>query len=227
MTERSIDNVERGDQLIARIETEMESDDISTADTMQLLSCLFAGYPVERLAPLLRSDNPLAVKSGAFLAAEMTDRAAPLLSDIERLLLSPMPWVRHDAIEVVLSAATASHGRVVAQAIRLIDDQHPAIREDAMHLLAHAADGQLRSSIVHLDPVPARLTAWLLDTAPDRLGDELPRLLRDPDPLTRRFAAAALVRHADSNTELPTAVSTGSDTDIAAFVARELGTRRR
>ncbi|MEV0296073.1 hypothetical protein [Nocardia sp. NPDC050710] len=214
--------MKRGDALVARIEAERDSEDERTSATMELLSCLSAGYPIERIGPLLRSDNIMAVKSGAFLASEMSNRAAPLVDDIQRLLASPVPWIRHDAIQVIWAAATASNGRAVAQAASLVNDPHVVVRSDAMHLLANTRDDVLRSALEYLDSALAPLTSWLLDEAPERMAEVARHRLDDPDPLTRRFAAIALVRHAGSNTGLLADAANSNDDDVASFASERL-----
>ncbi len=120
MTEPVANPFEDGPELLDRIESESSSDDEATAATMRLLSHLYAGYPIERIIPLLHRTNHRAVRAGSFLASEMAERAAPLVVEMERLLDSPIPWVRHDAVEVIRNAAGTGHGHAIAAAIRLV-----------------------------------------------------------------------------------------------------------
>ncbi|MFD3508014.1 hypothetical protein [Nocardia sp. NPDC058666] len=205
-----------GDELVTRIRDAGISDRERTTATMELLSRLFAGYDIRRIAPLLRSENTNVVRAGTFLAAELSDRAGPLLNDIGRLLANSDPWVRHDAIQVILAAGTARDARLVAKAIGLIDDTNPAIRRDVMQLLASADSDVLRGSIDHLDSRLASFTRLLIDDASNEVGDPA-RDLADPDAMKRRFAAIAIVRLTPANTILLAEAARSNDPDVSAF----------
>ena len=87
------------------------------------------GYPVEKLIPLLRSDDDEIVTAGAFLAEELGAKAAPLMLDLTRLLGHRARWVRSDMLDAVLAAATIGDGRSIAQAVALVNDSEQTVRK--------------------------------------------------------------------------------------------------
>src|SRR5438132_8851986 len=109
----------------------------------ELIRELAAGYPVANLRRLFQSELDEAVKTGAWIASELGERVVPLLGDLSGLLRHRLPYVRAFALDAILMAASANNGDVIAEAVRLIDDQDEGVRWKAMHFLARASVQQL------------------------------------------------------------------------------------
>ncbi|MFI6290799.1 hypothetical protein ACIBEJ_04400 [Nonomuraea sp. NPDC050790] len=182
-----------GDALIERIRTHPADDDIVGPAAHHLLTELYAGYPVENLGRLLHSDDETVAGTGAWLLAELTELAAPMMDEIPALLAHRNRIVRHYAIAVVLDNAGERHGPAIAQVIGLSEDPESAIRWKVLDFLAGASLEQLEAGAACLPAGPLRdLTEWLVlqeDEEPDLPG--IVRRLTAGDAVTRLFAAAA------------------------------------
>ncbi|MFI6538112.1 hypothetical protein ACIBHY_37070 [Nonomuraea sp. NPDC050547] len=182
-----------GDALIERIRTHPADDDIVGPAANDLLGELHAGYPVENLGRLLRSDDEAVAGTGAWLLAELAELAAPMMDEIPALLSHRNRIVRYYAIAVVLENAGERHGPVIAQVIALSQDPESAIRWKVLEFLTESSVEQLEAGASCLSPGRFRdLTEWLVlqeDEEPDVSG--IITRLAAGDPVTRLFAAAA------------------------------------
>ncbi|HEY7829900.1 MAG TPA: hypothetical protein VIC06_04975 [Solirubrobacteraceae bacterium] len=187
-------DIVRGDELIERIFT--DGDDGQTSN--DLLKEMFDGYPVEKLIPLLRSDDDEIAKAGAFIAEELAAKAAPLMSDLTRLLGHRNRSVRYDILNAVLLATTPNDGEVIAQALTLIHDPERIVRSNALDFLVCADREQLVAGLPHVaDRNIAAGLGWLLDAEESPSDDgyvEIESRIDDNDRLVRWFAAVAATR---------------------------------
>ena len=179
-----------GDELIERIRHGGNGE-----AARELIHELATGYPVVNLRRLFQSELDHAVKTGAWIASELGERVVPLLGDLSGLLRHRSPYVRAFALDAILMSASANNGDVVAEAVRLIDDQDEGVRWKTMHFLSRASVQQLRASVRHLTDIRhASLVRWLLEvTSNVRIAD----IIRQTDDVTasqRLFAAAAAAR---------------------------------
>jgi hypothetical protein len=205
---------QRGDQLLGRIRSGIGSDD----DVNELLAELYKGHPVSSVQQLVNGDRDEAVKAGAWIISELGKLAAPLMVQVAFLLQHPLRSARFFALDAVLVNASAGHGRLIADAIGLIDDHDSAVRWKAIGFLSRATPQQLRAGLHETNSITiAALVKWLLDNdSTDHSGDIIARL-DDPDPCRRRFAAAAAARIANQTTlPLDRAALTG-DEEIRSF----------
>ncbi|WP_219466355.1 hypothetical protein [Nonomuraea rhizosphaerae] len=208
-----------GDDLIERIRAHSSDGAVVGPAANDLLSELFAGYPVENLARLLRSGDDAAVRTGAWLLSELGDLAAPMLGEVPALLVHPLPQVRFFAIDVVPSGGDARHGPAVARVLSLSADPEPGVRWKVLGYLADATAGQLAAGASYLEEGRVKeLTTWLArleDDGPD--PREVLARLDDPDPTTRLFAAAAAARLYDEDGSLLEHAATLEDEEIRSF----------
>jgi hypothetical protein len=205
----------RGDELI-----EMLREDSSDHAARALLSEFSAGYPVERLARLFHSGNLAAVEFGAWIASELGERAAPLLSEMPSLLNTPARAIKFFAIDVILVCAGPDDGPAIAQAITLIEDADEAVRWKAMQLLFRSSETQLDAAGAHLRSEPIRsLTAWL---GTGSAQADITSRLTSSDRTTRLFAAAAAARVALNDRGALDLAATMVDTEISTFAREQL-----
>lgn len=182
-----------GDDLIERILTHPADDGIVGPAANDLLSELYAGYPVENLDRLLHSDDRVVVGVGAWLLSELVELAAPMMDEVPALLSSPIRSVRYDAIAVVLENADERHGPVIAQVMNLSRDPESGVRWKVLEFLTEASIEQLEAGASCLPPGQVKeLAEWLIlqdGEEPDLAGIVI--RLEAGDPVTRLFAAAA------------------------------------
>lgn len=215
-----------GDDLIERIRTHSADDTVVGPAANDLLSELFAGYPVENLQRLLRSGDDVAVGTGTWLLSELGERAAPLLDEVPALLAHPLRRVRYFAIEVVLLSTDAAHGPVIAQVMNLSRDPERAIRGKVLEFLAEAADDQLAAGAAALEPGQVKeLVEWLIRLDGEEEPDprDIVARLEGPDPVARLFAAAAAAHLSDAeDMNLLQHAATAEDEEISSFARRQL-----
>ncbi len=184
--------LEAGDSMLQRL---LLAGDPHGGVSHGLLGAVGAGYPVERLRPLLISEDDTAIEAGMFILSEWGGAATRLLADVAPLLTHSSRWVRHDALEVVLRSVTTQDGAILAQAVLLSDHPDVVTQSDAMDFLKALPSLLLEVASAELPDRFRTLVRWLLDTDVGAASQERMRtLLQDPDPLQRRFAAVALAR---------------------------------
>lgn len=135
-----------GDALLARI---LSGEDNGLAN--QLLSELFAGYPVEKLRLLLRSENIEAAKAGAWIASELGEAAGPLVDDLVDLLAHPSKYVRFYVVDAMRLGAGTGEGRAIASTVELLVDPESAVRWKTMNFIARCSREQIVSSLPYLE----------------------------------------------------------------------------
>ncbi|HEX4812816.1 MAG TPA: hypothetical protein VFV66_08695 [Nonomuraea sp.] len=209
-----------GDNLIERIRAHAADDAVVGPAANDLLSELFAGYPVDNLRRLLHSGDDAAVRTAAWILSELGDGgAAPLMDEVPALLAHPARQVRFFAIEVVLMNAGDGDGPVIAQAMELSRDYDASVRWKALGFLASAATDQLEAGAAALAAGPLReLAGWLVRQdveAPD--ADDVLARLQGRDPTARLFAAAAAARLAEEDPSLLRHAATAEDEEIRSF----------
>lgn len=213
-------NSRRGDELIEQIRA---GEDSSGKAANELLNKFNQGYPVQNIKRLTRSSDDDVVKRAAWLVSELGARAVPILDEVDYLLSHPVRNARYYAVDAVLSAASPTHGALIAKAVLLIEDPDPAVRRLAMRLLARASTQQLAAAIPHItDRHVAGLVSWLLNEDGNPATElDIISMLGDPDKVTRIFAAAHAARIAMTNESILDSASESEDEDVRIFAERE------
>ncbi|MFI7454088.1 hypothetical protein ACIBQX_41820 [Nonomuraea sp. NPDC049714] len=218
-----------GDDLIERIRTHPADDDIVGPAANDLLSELYAGYPVENLGKLLHSDNEVLVGTGAWLLSELVELAAPMMDEVPALLASPLRAVRYNATAVVLENADERHGPIIAQVMNLSRDPESAVRWKVLEFLTEASIEQLQAGVSCLPPGQMKeLAEWLI--LEDGEEPDLPGIvirLEAGDPVTRLFAAAAAASLSDEqDTSLLEHAARVEEEEIRSFAQARLSELR-
>lgn len=214
-----------GEDLIERILAHPADGDIVGPAANDLLSELYAGYPVENLSRLLHSGDDQLVPTATWLLSELAELAAPLIDEVPALLSSPVRSVRYDAIAVVLENADERHGPIIAQVMNLSRDPESGVRWKVLEFLAEASIEQLRAGASCLPPGQIKeLAEWLIlqdDEEPDPAGIVI--RLEAGDPVTRLFAAAAAASLSDGeNTDLLEHAAMVEEEEIRSFAQERL-----
>jgi HEAT repeat protein len=206
----------RGDKLIEHILTVGDTGGQVSND---LIGEFYThGYPVEKLIPLLRSDDDETVKTGAFLAEELGTKAAPLMPELMRLLGHQDRNVRYDILDAVLVAASSSDGEVIARAITLMTDPDRAVRSKALNFLARADREQLVAGLPHVaDREVSAGLGWLVEVEKSAVDEEVVSRLGDEDRLVRWFAAVAAARAFRRSPDPLNRAAESSDEELRAF----------
>lgn len=210
---------ERGDELIERLRSGASDDSAN-----ELLKEIFAGYPTENLQRLIHSDEPIAVKSGAWIISELGHRSAAMMSEVDMLLDHPRREVRFWAVDAVLGAAGTEHGATIAKAVALIADTEDAVRWKVLQLLSRAPVSNLKASEPYLENVQLRqFVNWLaaVGTEPSSIQEVGNRLV-SADKLTRMFAVAAAARLAPNVRSLLQDAVASEDLEVSSFAKDEL-----
>ncbi|MEV1238976.1 hypothetical protein AB0L53_42860 [Nonomuraea sp. NPDC052129] len=214
-----------GDDLIERIRTHPADDEIMGEAANDLLSELYAGYPVENLARLLHSGEEVVVGVASWLLSELAELAAPMMDELPALLSSPVRNTRYNAITVALASTDGRHGPILAQVINLSLDPDRAIRWKILEFLTEASIEQLEAGASCLPPGQLKeLVEWLIlqdEEESDRTGIVI--RMEEGDPLTRLFAgaAAASLSHKD-DTDLLAHAAMARDEAIRSFAQTRL-----
>lgn len=136
-----------GDELLARLAAE-GSPEIA----YELLSAIFAGYPIDRVRPLLKSPSQRVVEAAVWIASELGSGARPLLPEIFPLLSSASRKVKFGVIDCVLAAATSNDGEMIARTAALISDEDEAVRWKAFRFLMSISNEQSEAVRQHSNP---------------------------------------------------------------------------
>ncbi|MGW2146994.1 hypothetical protein ACWCOT_22005 [Nonomuraea bangladeshensis] len=217
-------HTQTGDDLIARVLAHADDDDVLGAAANDLLEEVFAGYPVDNLRRLLRSDAEKVVRTGAWLLSELGELAAPLADELPALLASPLRQVRFFAVETVLNAGDAD-GPLAARALALVRDGDDAVRWKVLSFLAEADTEQLAAGAEALEDAELKeLAEWLVRLDTEEIDPrEVVARLEGGDRTARMFAAAAAARLSDEeDTNLLAHAATAEDEEIRSFALEQL-----
>ncbi|MGP3919552.1 hypothetical protein [Nonomuraea sp. 10N515B] len=218
-----------GEDLIERILAHPADADLVGSAANDLLSELYAGFPVENLARLLHSGDDRILPTATWLLSELAELAAPLIDEVPALLSSPIRTVRYDAIAVVLENADERHGPIIAQVMNLSRDADSAVRWKVLEFLTEASVEQLEAGAACLPPGQVKeLAEWLIlqdDEEPDLAGIVI--RLEAGDPVTRLFAAAAAASLSDEeDTNLLEHAAMVDEEEIRSFAQERLSELR-
>jgi hypothetical protein len=164
----------------------------------ELLTEFQRGYSLEKLRPLLSSNNEELVSLGVWIASELGEKGSPLLKDVSPLLKHPTKRVRFFAIDCILLWAGESNGPELAAAVQLLDDPERAVRKMAMNFLASASYSQIGAALSHLkatEPSSSHTQGlqWLLNDS-NISSDDIISKLNSEGRLVRRYGVIAAVR---------------------------------
>lgn len=212
----------RGDTLIEHI---LRHGDTGGEVSNDLIGEFYRhNYPVEKLIPLLRSENDETVRTGAFLVEELGVKAAPLLPELIRLLDHTDAWVKSGVLSAVLVSATNKDGEIMGGAVSLIADGKRPIRRRAFELMARIDAPPLAAGVPYIkNPKIASLLEWALDVEREsRDNDEVASRVQEPDGLGQVFAVVAAARVYARNPHYLQLAASLAESDAQSLAASEL-----
>lgn len=222
----------RGQELISRpLAGSADDADVVSA----LLSELQSGFPIGELKKLLRADTDEAVQVGVWLASEMGEAANELLNDVVPLLSHQSEKVRFYAVDFLGASVRRSNWEAASVVVRMVDDPAAAVRYVVTKFLFDVPEDVLRRTRDAAVKAPgssaqARGLSLLIDAVDGCDTGRIQAALDDPDPITRRFAAAAAARLSSHDPTLLARAAIVEDPDVRKFATntiRRIGARRR
>jgi len=187
-----------GEQLIHALLADPETFK-ARGDDYQLLQQYFAGLPLETLRPLLRSKEILVQQAAVYVASELGPDAGLLLDDVMLLLSSHDRFIRFHAMEVIAVCTQTQRFEDFAHVVQELESDDAVLRVLAMYLMSRVTASQLEGAHDRFAAGGTRAgkhhqgLATLLSA--DRVDPELVRsMIRDSDPLVRRYGAIAAKR---------------------------------
>lgn len=187
-----------------------------------LLQAYFAGFPLETLRPLLRSEAALVQRAAAFVASELGSQARSLVDDVIPLLSSGNRYLQYHAIEVLAVCSQAEHAGNFAHVVRALESDDDILRVLAMRLLSNADVAQLEAAHRRFETSDPRQQTHhhgllsLVAGGRTRPGI-VAAMIHDDDPLVRRYGAIAAKRLLREFPSLMMEVGASDDADLSQF----------
>jgi hypothetical protein len=212
----------RGDALIEHI---LRHGDTGGEISNDLIGEFYRhNYPVEKLIPLLCSENNETVRTGAFLVEELGAKAAPLLPQLVHLLDHADVWVKSGVLSALLVAATDKDGEIMGRAVALIADNRRPIRRSAFELMARVGAMSLAAGVQYVNDLEiAAMLKWVLDVESESCDDdEIASWLQESDRLRQMFGVVAAARIYGRNPHYLQLAASMNEGDAQSFAASEL-----
>lgn len=191
----------------------------------RLLSAFSGGYSLENLRALLRNANDDVAEAGAFIAAELGTKFAPLTGELPAMLRHRSVRVRLYALDAVLNAVENDR-KILAEAIGLVLDDEKRVRWKALRFLSRATEEQLRSGAEATeDRQLAKLIGWIANLPSmqmERAKREAKAALASEDAIRRRIAAVAAARLAPDDPGPLREAAESRDPDVRQFARDEV-----
>jgi hypothetical protein len=190
-----------------------------------LLGEFFRGFPVERLRPLLQSQDADTVATGAWIASELGEKSKPILGDVLRLLKHSSKKVRFWALDCLLWASSDQEADLV-NGVSMMDDAESAIRWKALDTLTRMSAGQLGAALKSLsestpESVHVQGLRFLLGCGADDFDSVISHLNSDSAQL-RKYGLIAAVRLPEKSGEALEYAQSINDPDIQSFIRTRL-----
>lgn len=209
------------ERLIQRI-IDSPNDAIVGVLANELLREFHRGYPLEKLRPLLLSDDKDLVSIGIWILSEMGEQCKPLLGDALRLLSHPATRVRFWAVDC-LFWAPPGNGYAQASVVQLLDDPEIAVRWKVLDIMSRVSRQQLDAALAYLaarEPQSLNVSRlqWLLGPEASK-PEEVIAALQSHDRLVRKYAVIAAARMRGQGTAPLIYASTIGDPEIKDFAS--------
>jgi hypothetical protein len=214
----------RAEELFRRI-TEDEDAASQGALLNDLLREFYRGFPIDRLRSLLSSQRSAVVAAGVWIASELGEGGAPLLSDIVPLLHHSERKVRFSAIECVLLWAQPEDQAALGSVLAMLNDPDAGVRWKAMDFWARATPQQIRSALDWIEDqkdFDRGEGLRLLASPASQDAAKLVELLDASDVAMRKYAAIAAVRISKRDPRALLHASAINDADVRGFAETAL-----
>lgn len=182
-----------------------------------LLQEYFAGFPVETLRPLLRSEDGSIQRSAAFIVSELGVKGEALIAELPPLLVASDVHVVWYAMESLAVCSKGANAEKFGDVILMMESPREPIRRLAMRLMTRVQEEQLDAARRLFERQDARsLHAEMLRVVLEREPAEacIASMINDPDPITRRYGAIAAKRNSLRFPGLIAAMRSSGDEDV-------------
>jgi HEAT repeat protein len=196
-----------------------------------LLQEYFAGYPIDTLRPLLRHEDALVQRAAVWVASELGAQAGPLLGDVLPLLRSEDRYLAYYALEVVAVCATGEQTPYLTEVLAKLESEDPVLRVLAMRLIGNTDDESLRTTLGVLQGRSASERhraglALLLSDGQEKWKRTVMELLKDEEPLLRKYGAIMARRALAEAPELIQEAATSEDEDVRSYAEEVIDVHR-
>lgn len=186
---------------------------------LELLSEYSMGYSLDTLEMLLQHEDVYVRNVAVFIAAELGNKACKLLDLIIPLLQSPITSIRYFALECIIVCAEGPQVRQVVHVLRSMLDGDFAIRSAALRLFSNADAEQVLGAYKNLQPVDESHRRGLLVLLEEKKihPEEIMTMIKNDDPLLRKYGAMAAKRVYDIYPELIQIAKESDDPEVRDF----------
>lgn len=105
-----------------------------------LLQCFFNGFSLERLRPLLESNDKFANRVAIWIVSELGKDANALSDSVLRLLESEDRYAKYYSLDALMVFASSSDKSLFRHILSKLTDEDEVIRKHAMFLVSNASD---------------------------------------------------------------------------------------
>lgn len=180
-----------GDELVLRLA--MENTNKSQTAT-ELLEALWAGYPVEKLRPLLISEDEEVAFWASYILSELGEKGRELLSTTAKLLDHKLEAVRIDAIDSLLSCSNFVDGATAAAIVSRYSNETDKVRSTIIDFLARAPLSLVQSAPDHMFDAGIKGQHLAGVALFSSASDNLSRMIMGDDEVLRAYALGASIR---------------------------------
>lgn len=182
------------------------------------------GEPVERLRPLLVSDDPAIRRTAMFVANELGYLAEPLIDEITLLVSDKDLHVQWEAIEAIMGLSRRSNCERFVHVASALESSSMPICKLAMRLIIRANRGQIEAAINSGSALSESHKQGLQFVVDDQSHGtkDITRLLDSSDLVTRRYGAIVAVLNMENRPDLVKIASENSDEVVAIFATEAI-----
>ena len=171
-----------------------------------LIGAIRDGFPVEKLRPLLTSDDPRVTATAAYLAYELGSAMRPVLDELIPLADHPGAQWRSDIIIAMTDCVEPNDFNALCRIMLALDDPEPFVHRSAMNFVIGATNRSLANALTE---TARRLPGSPFETIHSLLLGEARRLvpssvcistaklsefIAHEEPIVRRFGVGLAAR---------------------------------
>lgn len=214
----------RADRLLGRVQANIDGSASNGVVLNDLLDEFCNGLPVEKVLPLLESENASVARAGAWIVSELGSRACSLFETIKRHLDSDDPSVRFCIADCVLLCAKGTDAEPIAKTAHFLEDPDASVRWKAIDTLIKLNPQQVSACARFLEENASTghfLEGFKQLTVADSAPQGFTRVLQvgqPADPVTNKFSFIAAIRSRVDRRELERIVLSTNDQDLREFL---------
>lgn len=163
----------------------------------ELLRQMFRGYPVENLRQLLNDERDTVVEVGVWIASELAEKAAPVVSEVQALLKHHNERIRYLAINTILTTPPKKDDLAIVEIINLTDDPSEIVRQNGIRFLSGVQVERLRAVLessdkLNLSSIQLNGINLVVEFREQYDLDKLMRVIKDSDRALLKYGLAAI-----------------------------------